>query len=160
MSLWTENTSLRSRLYVSVQSCSSLSVSTSSTDIRTRFPEVLTLPSISDPTLSSWPIRRAEAFSPLNRIAEVLATTLSPRILDRTVISSSVIPSEKYSSAGSGLMLANGRITNLLVSCSVGGTVLASSHGITILYTSIDEFTFFNDLGPRLISGNSDLFWT
>src|SRR5713226_3347033 len=99
-------------------------------------------------------MERAVAFSPLNLMAEVLATTLRPPILDRTAISSSVIPSEKYSSEGSGLMFAKGRIAILLVSCSVGGMVLASSQGIIILYTSIDELTFFNDLGPRLVSGS------
>src|SRR5881409_3682547 len=55
-----------------------------------------------DPTFNSWPILFAVAFSPLNRITEVLATTLRPPILDRTAISSSVIPSEKYSSARQG----------------------------------------------------------
>src|SRR5713226_1830210 len=105
-------------------------------------------------------MERAVAFSPLNLMAEVLATTLRPPILDRTAISSSVIPSEKYSSAGSGLMLANGRIAILWVSCSLGVIVLASFHGIIILYTSIDELTFFSDLGPRLVRGTSNLFWT
>src|SRR5207247_4869956 len=94
-----------------------------------------------EPTFNSWPILFAVAFSPLNRITEVLATTLRPPILDRTAISSSVIPSEKYSSAGSGLILAKGRIAILLASRLPDKAATVASHGITILYTSIDELT-------------------
>ena len=115
---------------------------------------------MSEPTFSSSPIRPAVAFSPLNLIAEVLATTLRPLILERTAISSSVIPSEKYSSAGSGLMLAKGRMAILLVSCSGSEIATVASQGMIILYTSTDELRFFNDLGPRLVRGKSNLFRT
>ena len=49
--------------------------------------------------------------------------TLSSPILDRVEISSSVIPSAKYSSLGSGLMLAMG---NTAIRCSSTGTGISA----------------------------------
>ncbi len=68
-----------------------------------------TLPSRIVPTLSSLPMSLTGLAVPLYLITEVRAMTLRPAILETVDMSSSVMPSEKYSSLGSALILASGR---------------------------------------------------
>src|SRR5256885_17273536 len=58
---------------------------------------------------------------------------VQPLTPESVEIISSVIPSAKYESPGSGLMLAKGRTAILLLSGSVDWMVFVSSHGSTIL---------------------------
>src|SRR5688500_5040949 len=77
--------------------------------IRSRSPALRTLPSRTVPTLSWRPISLTLSLFPLKAKAEVRAATRSPSTLVRAVMISSVIPSEKYSFAPSGLMFTKGR---------------------------------------------------
>ncbi len=60
-------------------------------------------------TLGSLPVSMTGLGIPLYHMMEVRAMTLKPAILDRVEMSSSVMPSEKYSSLGSGLIFVKGR---------------------------------------------------
>ena len=84
--------------------------------MRTFIPAFLTLPSSIVPTLSSGRISCMLLPPPLYFMTEVREITVSSGILEIAEMSSSVIPSAKYSSFGSGLMLANGRTAILLLS--------------------------------------------
>src|SRR5437762_2340310 len=64
------------------------------------------------PTFRARAISGNDFFDDLNDIAEVREITLSPGIIDRSAVSKSVMPSAKYSSAGSPERLRNGRTTN------------------------------------------------
>ena len=75
-----------------------------------------TLPSKTVPTSSSRAISAMRTFSFLNLITEVLAITRRSCIRDTVVISSSVSPSAKYSSCGSGLRFMRGRMAIRLLS--------------------------------------------
>src|SRR2546425_456398 len=72
-------------------------------------------------------------------------------------MTSSVIPSAKYSSLGSELMLAKGRMATLLLSSCDACSPASRSHGIIILYTSTGRSTFFTDLLPRVSKRSSNL---
>ncbi len=76
--------------------------------MRSRLPAFLTLPSSTEPTSSSEPIWETDFDPDLYWLTEVRAMTRSSRILERLLINSSVRPSAKYSSLGSGLMFARG----------------------------------------------------
>jgi hypothetical protein len=76
--------------------------------MRRRWPALRTLPSRMVPTCSSRPISATPLPVSLYCITEVRAITERSCNRDSFEISSSVIPSEKYSSSGSALMLANG----------------------------------------------------
>src|ERR1700691_6410166 len=77
--------------------------------MRTRCPALRTLPSSTWLALSCRATSSTSTFLPLNVKAVFLAATQSAEILLRSVMTSSVIPSEKYSCSGSPLMFANGR---------------------------------------------------
>ncbi len=86
----------------SVRACSNWAV------IRTRVPERMTDPSTMPSTLSSLAISGSVFFVPLYCIAEVRETTRRVSILDRFVISVSVMPSAKYSCSGSRERFSSG----------------------------------------------------
>jgi hypothetical protein len=64
-------------------------------------------------------------------ITEVRAMTLSSRNRDSFEISSSVMPSEKYSSAGSALMLANGSTAMRYLSKGACGAATGGVEAVT-----------------------------
>src|SRR5207245_8505230 len=97
---------------------------------------------------------------PLYLIMDVRAITPRLLILESVAISSSVMPSEKYSSLGLGLMFANGRTAIRFLSSCVDGEILSSCQGSATLYSSTGAPTFLRVLAPRLVSGSSNLFWT
>ena len=76
--------------------------------IRSRFPARRTVPSSTALTLSRAPSVRTSSRAPLKANTEVRDATCSPSTLVSAVISSSVIPSLKYSLSGSALTLTNG----------------------------------------------------
>src|SRR2546426_8210300 len=76
--------------------------------MRTRFPDLRTLPSRSVAAFSLSPITATSSFLPLNWKDEARAATRSPRILVSTLRSSSASPSEKYSSSSPRLRLTKG----------------------------------------------------
>jgi len=76
--------------------------------IRTRAPTRRTEPSITPCTPSSRPISRSGFLASLYCITEVRDITFSDPIFDRSVISSSVMPSAKYSCSGSPERFASG----------------------------------------------------
>ncbi len=80
--------------------------------------------------------------------------------LETVEIISSVIPSAKYSSCGSGLMFVNGSTAILRTSKRAEARIASFSQGMTILKTSIWSVTFFRDFSPRLVSWRSILLWT
>ena len=88
-------------------------------------PTFLTLPSRTVPAPSSLKTSLRGLGFFLYRITDVLEITSIPRMLDIVEMSSSVIPSAKYSSFGSGLMFTNGSTANLLESGSAGRGVPA-----------------------------------
>ena len=77
--------------------------------IRSRDPAFRTLPSSTVRTPSFSPTARRSSCFPLNAKHDVRAATRRPPCCTRTLMISSVIPSAKYSSSATGLMLANGR---------------------------------------------------
>ena len=77
--------------------------------IRTRSPTRRTLPSRSVATSSLAPISFKLCSRCLNAITDVREITLRARIFERWAMTSSVIPSAKYSFSGSALRLRNGR---------------------------------------------------
>src|SRR6266581_8685017 len=85
--------------------------------------------------------------------------TFIPLTPESVEIISSVIPSAKYESPGSGLMLAKGRTATLLGSSCSAGLLCSFSQGSTIWYTSSGALTFFTDLVPRLLSGRLNFFF-
>ena len=76
--------------------------------MRTRSPSRRTLPSSSAATSKRAPISRRLCCRCLSGITEVLEITVRARIFDSCAMMSSVIPSAKYSFAGSGLKFVNG----------------------------------------------------
>src|SRR6267143_839346 len=108
--------SCKSRSYTWAHRCSSVRASINWTVIRTLFPALRTLPSSSVLMSSSRPISATDFVAPLYFIAEVRAMTLRPPTFESVVMSSSVIPSAKYSSPGSRLILARGRTTKRCLS--------------------------------------------
>jgi hypothetical protein len=95
---------------------------------RSRCPARRTLPSTTVATFSRCPISRTSAFLPLNAKAEVRAATRSPDTLPSAVMSSSVIPSAKYSFSRSGLRLVKGR-TATDGPLAVAGALTAAAAG-------------------------------
>ena len=91
--------------------------------IRTRLPDLRTLPSRIVATLSFCAIVGMSTFAPLKLNAEVRDTTRKPRIFDSTLSNSSARPSAKYSLAASSLVLTKGRtaIEGLSVMSATGG---------------------------------------
>src|SRR2546428_387008 len=77
--------------------------------IRTRSPARRTLPSSSVATSSFAAIARSPSWRFLNGITEVREITSRARIFDSCAMTSSVIPSAKYSFSGSALRFTNGR---------------------------------------------------
>ena len=75
---------------------------------RSRVPARRTLPARTVATLSFSPTSRTSASLPLKAKAEVRAATRRPSTLLSALISSSVMPSEKYSFSRSALMFTNG----------------------------------------------------
>ena len=136
-----------------------MTTSTSWVVTRIRFPAFLKLPSRIEPTPSSLPISPTFFEVPLYPITEVLEITLRPLIPETVEITSSVIPSAKYSSLGSGLKLAKGR-TAMRCSSAAGISAPCCSQGSTTLKTSSGSSTFLSSLLPMLTSGNSNLFLT
>src|SRR5215472_15029500 len=89
--------------------CPPVAPSISCAVIRTLPPALRTLPSTTWLTLSWRATCGTSTCLPLNMKAVLRAATQSADTLDRSVMMSSLIPSEKYSCSGSPLMLANGR---------------------------------------------------
>ena len=108
ISFWIANTSFNSRSYVSDHLCESSRASMSCAVILKRLPDCRTLPSRTQPTPSFAAISRTFAVVPLKVNADVRDVTRRPWSRLRALISSSVMPSEKYSLAGSALMFTNG----------------------------------------------------
>ncbi len=77
--------------------------------IRSRVPAFRTVPSSTAETLSIAPMVRTSSRRPLNANTEVRDATTRPSTLASALISSSVIPSLKYSFSGSALALTKGR---------------------------------------------------
>ena len=86
----------------------SVSASTSCATMRTRSPARRTLPSSTVVAPSVAPISRKLCSRFLNRMTEVREITLSARIFESCAMTSSVIPSAKYSFSGSALRLRKG----------------------------------------------------
>ena len=87
--------------------------------IRKRFPARRTVPSTSPPTFSAWPICCAGTAFPLNAYDDVREATRSRGTRESASASSSVIPSEKYSSCGFPLVFANGSTARVLIEGAV-----------------------------------------
>src|SRR6267142_2711488 len=93
--------------------------------MRTSLPWRRTLPSSTVATASSSAIFRTLTFLPLKAKAEVRDTTRTPSTFASALITSSVIPSEKYSASFSGLMFTNGSTaTDGAAGAEAEGTVL------------------------------------
>ena len=97
--------------------------------MRTRRPALRTLPSSTWLALSCRATCSTSTFLPLNAKAVFLAATQSAEILLRSVMTSSVMPSEKYSCSASPLMFANGR-THTPSRCDLVTTGSADRPGI------------------------------
>ncbi len=95
--------------------------------MRTRSPLRRTLPSTSVVAPSFAPITLRLSVDRLNGITDVREITLSARIFDRCAMTSSVIPSAKYSFSGSALKLTNGS-TATVGDCARAGAVNASAN--------------------------------
>src|SRR5271169_1829507 len=67
-------------------------------------------PSSTERTPSSLPTSRMSTERPLYVKLELRAITVRPAIFDKSVMMSSVMPSEKYSCSGSPDMLVNGKM--------------------------------------------------
>src|SRR5437867_3037555 len=76
--------------------------------MRSRSPDLRTVPSSTTEVPSSAPTARTSSDFAFNAKADVRDETRSPEIFARASISSSVMPSLKYSFSGSGLALMNG----------------------------------------------------
>ncbi len=76
--------------------------------MRTRLPALRTLPSSTLVTFSWLAMSGMLALLPLKANEEVREATCRPSTLTSRLSSSSAMPSEKYSWAGSSLMLTNG----------------------------------------------------
>src|SRR5207245_479443 len=109
ISSWIANTSARVRSYRSDQSSWPSSVDVSWAEIRRRSPARRTVPSSTQAAPSRAPMARTSCGFPLSANTDVRDATRSPSTPARAAISSSVMPSLRYSFSGSGLALANGR---------------------------------------------------
>src|SRR5215207_9818014 len=78
-------------------------------------PHLPDTPSSTLPTFNSLPISAMDLLVPLYLITEVRAMTRRPFVFETEEIISSVIPSARYSSAASMLMLVKGRTATLSV---------------------------------------------
>ncbi len=96
-------------LYFSAQICSSVVVSTSCAVMRSALPAFRALPVNAYRTPRVRPISRRPLVVPLSCSEEVREITRSAFTPERSVMSSSVSPSLKYSLSGSALRLVNGR---------------------------------------------------
>jgi hypothetical protein len=100
--------------------------------IRTRSPTRLTLPSSRVAAERRAPISRRLRSRFLNIITEVREITLSERILESWAMTSSVMPSAKYSFSGSPLRLRNGRTaTERAGARNASGLVSAAENSAT-----------------------------
>ena len=90
--------------------------------MRTRFPDLRTLPSSTVATLSFCATVGMSTPLPLKENADVRDATRSPRIFARTFSNSSDKPSAKYSFSSSRLMLMNGSTAIEGISLSDGAT--------------------------------------
>src|SRR5258708_39725335 len=101
-------TSRKSRLYSSAHTCGSVRASISCAVIRTLSPERATEPSTTASTLRARAISARGFRVFLYCIADVREITRSDLIFARLVVSSSVMPSAKYSWLGSPERFSNG----------------------------------------------------
>src|SRR5438309_1812260 len=108
ISSWIANTSASVRSYRSDQSNWPSSVDVSWAEIRRRSPARRTVPSSTQAAPSSAPMARTSCGLPLSANTDVREATRSPSTPARAAISSSVMPSLRYSFSGSGLALTNG----------------------------------------------------
>ncbi len=92
--------------------------------MRSLFPERRTLPSTTAVTFSLAPISRRSCLPPLKRKAERRQATRNPLTWASAVMTSSAIPSHRYSWSFSGLMSANGS-TATAGPCSTSGRRLS-----------------------------------
>src|SRR5205807_1307011 len=106
---WIPKRSVTCRSYVSAQRCRSFSASMSWATMRTRSPARRTLPSSSVAASSRAAISLRLCSRCLNAITDVREITLRARIFDRCAMTSSVIPSAKYSFSRSALRFRNGK---------------------------------------------------
>jgi len=109
ISLWMAKTFSTPFSKVLAHRFSSLAPFVSWTETRSFLPAFLTVPSRMVSTSSSRAIWLTLSLVPLYLTTEGLAITPRFAMLDRVVISSSVIPSAKYSSLLSGLRFSRGR---------------------------------------------------
>ena len=109
---------------------SPLTASTSCAVMRTRFPARRTLPSTTYPAPSVRPTSRTSTLCPRNENEEFRAITMSSLKRDNSVITSSVMPSLKYTCSGSPLMFSNGKtaIVGLSVRLAPHDEARARSH--------------------------------
>ena len=108
ISSWIANTSASVRSYRSDQSSWPSSVDVSWAEIRRRSPARRTVPSSTQAAPSRAPMARTSCGFPLSANTDVRDATRSPSTPARAAISSSVMPSLRYSFSGSGLALTNG----------------------------------------------------
>ena len=104
----TSKTSSIVPLYLSAHSCSSVVVSVSWAVMRSALPAFRALPVRTYRTPSVWPISRIPLVVPLSCSDDAREITRSAFTPDRSVMSSSVSPSLKYSFSGSVLRLVKG----------------------------------------------------
>ena len=134
---WMAKMSVSWRSYVSAQRCRSVSASISWATIRTRSPTRRTLPSSRVAAESRAPISRRLWSRFLNIITEVREMTLSDRIFESCAMTSSVIPSAKYSFSGSPLRLRNGSTaTERAGARTASGRASAAANSATEAYRS------------------------
>ena len=119
------------RSYVPVQSCRSVSTSMSVATMRTRSPACRTLPSTTVAAPSRLLISVRVSCRCLNGMTEPREITCRARILERCAMTSSVIPSAKYSFSGSALRLRNGS-TAMDEERSAGAKLLRQGHDVRV----------------------------
>ena len=121
------------------------------TEILTLLAAFLTLPSTRVSAASSFAMSMTPFELVLYCMAEVLDMTLSRSIVDRAVMSSSVIPSAKYSFSGSELMFLNGRIAIVCLS-GTSSPCFRSSAGIKDVELDLsNRYIFGIDVNGGLI---------
>ena len=97
--------------------------------IRSRFPARRTVPSSTAETPSRAPRCRTSSRRPLSANTDVREATLSPSTLPSAWISSSVMPSLRYSFSGSPLALTNGSTAMVRASRAVPGAAAGTISG-------------------------------
>src|ERR1700682_6821133 len=103
--------------------------------MRTRSPERCTVPSMIPSTLSSRAISGNDFFDCLYCMEEVREITFTEPICARSVIRASVMPSEKYSCAGSAERLCRGNTAREWME----GAPLAPLSPSRLAFTAIHE---------------------